>query len=198
MHKLVAGVGVCDIRAGIRSNGKHVRFKSYTCWADMINRCYNENVKSSNPAYLGCSVVDEWLTYSNFKKFHDENYIKEWQLDKDLLIEGNKVYSPETCVFIPQSLNKLFSDRAARRGNLPIGVSFHNKNRRYQAKCSVNGKRRHVGYYSTPDEASLAYQSFKKEHVISEIKKYREMYGKNGKFICLLDSVEERMRKITK
>ena len=93
--------------------------------------------------------------------FHD-NYREGYQLDKDLLIQGNKVYSPNTCVFIPQSINLLLIERNASRGDYPIGVDFHKPSNKYRARCN-NGKGKlvYLGLFSTPQEASEAYKRYK-------------------------------------
>ena len=96
---------------------------AYQRWFDMVRRCYSEKYHISKPTYIGCSVCAEWLYFSNFKKWYDENYIDGFHLDKDILVEGNKVYSPEFCRFVPAYLNSLLTDRKNNRGDLPLGVT---------------------------------------------------------------------------
>ena len=88
---------------------------SYKCWNSMLKRCYSAKYQEKYPTYKDCRVCDKWLYYSNFKKWYDTNYYeinnKTSQLDKDILIKGNKMYSPDTCVFVPQFINKLFIKR---------------------------------------------------------------------------------------
>ena len=85
--------------------------RCYKTWQSMLERCYSEKHLKKRPTYKDCYVCDEWLCYSNFKKWYDNNYyeIKDERmcLDKDILIKGNKVYSPNTCVFVPNKINML-------------------------------------------------------------------------------------------
>ena len=97
--KKVFGVATCDL-TGV-SGTRH-----YSVWRNILKRCYT-HYKCHQSSYEGCSIVPEWLIYSTFKKWFDANYISDYQLDKDLLVKGNKVYSPETCCFVPQEINKL-------------------------------------------------------------------------------------------
>lgn len=96
----------------------------------MLTRCYNHKSLKKNPSYIGCSVCDEWLTYSNFKRWYEDpinGYREGYHLDKDILVKGNKVYSPETCCFVPHSINCLLLTRQRKRGALPIGVTIRHK-----------------------------------------------------------------------
>ncbi|TCJ01061.1 AP2 domain-containing protein, partial [Cytobacillus praedii] len=98
----------------------------YKSWHSMMTRCYNDKYQEKQPTYKGCTVVEEWHNFQNFAKWYDENYYEvegdKMQLDKDIIVKGNKVYSPNTCVFVPQSINKLFIKKEFKRGKLPIGV----------------------------------------------------------------------------
>lgn len=91
----------------IYENNKHK--KSYKVWSSMITRCYSEKYHKRQKTYKDCVVCDEWLCYENFEKWFNKNYYEipneKVCLDKDILIKGNKIYSPETCCFVPQSIN---------------------------------------------------------------------------------------------
>lgn len=82
---------------------------AYDKWANMLHRCYSENTHARQPTYKDCSVDPHWHNFQNFAKWFEENYnneyMQDWQLDKDILFEGNKVYSPETCCFVPREIN---------------------------------------------------------------------------------------------
>ena len=137
MAKIVSGVGINDFGAKISNNGVHIR--SYATWKSMLDRCYNKLNTKRRPTYIGCSVCESWISFSNFKQWYDTNYITGFELDKDILIPGNKVYSPEACRFVPPYLNKLLNDHGNRRGDLPVGVSQANKGRcspTYTAFCN--------------------------------------------------------------
>jgi hypothetical protein len=81
-----------------RENGKlTVR---YNTWADMLQRCYDPKWHEKKPTYKGCSVVPAWHNYQLFSEWFDKNYIEGFHLDKDIKVDGNKVYGPDTCLFV--------------------------------------------------------------------------------------------------
>ena len=95
--KLVYGFGTNDSPAPVRVNGKTI--PSYKRWQNTLQRCYCPKFLALNPTYVGCSVHEDWLLFSNFQRFFDKNYIQGYQLDKDLLIHGNREYSEGVCVY---------------------------------------------------------------------------------------------------
>ena len=119
--------------------------KCYMTWTDMIKRCYEKSYKENKPTYRNCEVCEEWHCYQNFAEWFKNNYYEieneKINLDKDILNKGNKIYSPETCIFVPSRINNLFTKTNAKRGNLPIGVSIHQG--KYKAHMSklVDGKK---------------------------------------------------------
>ena len=104
--KLIFNNGINDYDDITYRNGRDI--KSYSVWHSMLQRCYDDKYHIKHPTYEGCTVCDEWLYFSNFKKWFDENYIEGTQLDKDIFSK-NKVYSPETCCFVPREINVLMS-----------------------------------------------------------------------------------------
>lgn len=112
--KLVYGVGINDLTEPVRVNGKSLKF--YNTWSHMLNRCYSDKCQAKRPTYVGCFVCDEWLILSNFREWFNANYRTGMELDKDILIQGNKVYSPEACRFVPGYINSLMTDAGAIGG----------------------------------------------------------------------------------
>lgn len=156
---------------GIYNADNHKR--CYNTWVHMLSRCYSDLYQINRPTYKGCTVCDEWLNYQVFAKWYYDNYYEIdneiMNLDKDILYKGNKIYSPETCVFAPQSINSLFINSFSARGNLPVGVKLDKRSRRYQARCNDgSGKRIGLGTYDTPKEAFNAYKIYK-EKLIKQI-----------------------------
>ena len=100
----VHGVGFIG-DGSYKSRGEGVTAKQYQSWTDMLKRCYSMSELKRRPTYNGCSVCEEWHNFQNFAKWFDDNYIEGCQLDKDVKVEGNKIYSPSTCKFIPISAN---------------------------------------------------------------------------------------------
>ena len=86
---------------------------------------------------------------------------RTWCLDKDILFTGNKTYSETACVFVPQGINKFFTDRGNYRGEYPVGVHFDKASGKFKGQCNVNGKRQRLGLFSTPQEAFTAYKPSK-------------------------------------
>ena len=115
------GVNDADYTVIPTVNGKQVVCTFYRAWTAMLKRCYNPTYQANNPTYIGCTVCDEWLTFSNFKKWMMRQDFQGKQLDKDLLVKGNKLYSPETCVFVDGMINTFTIDSGAIRGDYPIG-----------------------------------------------------------------------------
>lgn len=163
---LVCGVGVNDADYLMRPmvDGKWVVCPFYRTWYDMLKRCYSPVYQSRCPTYIGCSVVKEWHSFMAFREWMMSQDWQGKQLDKDMLIKGNKVYGPDICVFIDSKTNTLLIDSAAARGDLPIGVSMNCKG--YQAQCSRDGKPKYLGIYDTIGQASDTYKVFKADVIL--------------------------------
>ena len=157
-------VGINDANYVVcpRVNGKIVRCPFYLCWANMLKRCYSENFQASNPTYVGCKVTNEWHSFMAFKSWMEFQDWKGKQLDKDL-IGNRKLYSPENCVFISQSLNTLFNDKGVSKGEYPLGVCWNKEMRKFQASISENGKNKHLGYFISTADAHEAWRNAKIE-----------------------------------
>lgn len=167
----VYGVGINDadyvIQRNVVVDGKQKmvwRCPYYNTWADMLKRCYSEPYHKRQPTYVGCTVTEEWKTFSNFKAWMETQDWKGKQLDKDLLVEGNKEYGPDTCVFVTRAVNMFMTGRGAARGELPLGVDIHEGKYRAQCNNPFTKKQEHLGLFSSPEEAHLAWKSKKAEH----------------------------------
>jgi hypothetical protein len=160
-----------NVYMSIYENGKTRilgRCNYYAKWADMIKRCYNQRELEKYPTYKGCIVCEEWRYFSNFIKWVNSQPNREWgqcHLDKDLLIKGNKIYSPETCVFVSPSINS-FMLTTKRKTNTLIGVSL-SKEGRYVATCRnqlcTEKNYCYLGTFGTELEAHKAWQAKKHE-----------------------------------
>lgn len=164
-RRLVFGVGIndADYVVSPKINGKQYQCPYYRKWFGMLSRCYSN--KSLTSTYKECSVSSEWLTFSNFKKWMEG---KDWlgnELDKDLLVYGNKLYSADTCLFVNNHINSLLTNDK-RKGNLPTGVKFVSKNNNFSASCKTYGKFNHIGVYESAKEASDEYRRFKANHIM--------------------------------
>lgn len=167
-RKPVFGVGIndADYNVQIRDKDRNLLFSctAYNKWYDMLKRCYSTKI-DNRPTYLGCSVCEDWLTFSNFKAWLEEQ--DGWEdkaLDKDILISGNKVYSPDTCVMVDQEVNSSLVLRGRDRGDLPVGVHRHNG--KFVARCQDGKKRNWLGAFSTPEDAHKTWQLAKVERFL--------------------------------
>ena len=173
MKKLVQGVGINDGKYPTKVDGK--MRKEYNLWTSMLKRCYSENYHKKKPTYLGCTVSDSFKDYTYFFEWCQTQigFGKEgYQLDKDLLIKGNKLYSEDTCVFIPSVINLLILKADSSRGTMPIGVTKNGKG--FVARCKMYGKYKSLGTFNTPELAFNAYKTFKEAHIKELAEKYKD------------------------
>ena len=144
----------------------------YIKWREMLQRCFDNKLKERYPTYKEVTCCDRWLCFVNFledlealkNEYNWDDDIK-LNLDKDILHKGNKIYSLENCVLVPQWINKLFTKSDANRGDCPIGVSYNKASKKYQALCNINGKKIGLGLYNSLEEAFNAYKVAKEQEI---------------------------------
>lgn len=161
------GVNDSDYITAPRIHGKQSVCPAYDCWVSMLLRCYDPIAVKKRPTYIHVTVCEEWRGFMAFRSWWMDNQVEGWQIDKDLLIFGNKEYRPEACVFIPQWLNTFMCDQENRRGEWPIGVSRDAGRSTFSAYCRdpINKKGEYLGRFRTPTEANHAYIERKLEHI---------------------------------
>lgn len=162
--KLVCGVGVNDADYAVQPvgpDGKQRMCPYYLVWVGMLKRAYSPNFFAKNPTYIGVTVCDEWHSFTAFRAWMETQDWEGKQLDKDIIVPGNKVYSPATCAFVSPQINTLLVDHAAARGEWPIGVYWNRQAEKFQARVCKNGKTRHLGLFTTPEAAHLAWRKEK-------------------------------------
>lgn len=165
--------GVGFIGIGPYSHASHPLI--YDKWSNMLQRCYSNKIHLREPSYQVCTVCDEWHNFQNFCEWCINNgFKKDLSLDKDILVKGNTVYSPDTCCFVPSAINKLFVKQQTQRGLLPIGVQ-HPKDEGYVAICMnpFTKKPERLGSFATPIEAFLCYKDFKESIIKAMAQKYK-------------------------
>lgn len=176
-RKLVCGVGVNDADYVVQRkettgyvDGKRKQKQVWMCpyyrtWKAMIERCYSVKYQEQYPTYKGCSVSEEWLKFSAFKAWMEKQDWEGLQLDKDLLIEGNKVYSAGTCVFVTPMVNSFTLDSAADRGEWLIGVYWDKGKNKFKSNCRnpFTKKLEHLGYFTCEEEAHRVWRKRKLE-----------------------------------
>ena len=177
VKKLVYGVGINDAgyvvkktETTVYADGKQKRKLVWMCpyhsrWKDMIKRCYSDKYQERYPTYQGCTVSKEWLTFSNFKAWMEKQEWEGNQLDKDLLIEGNKVYSVDTCVFVSPMVNSFTIDSRASRGEWMVGVYWNKPTEKFQAYCNnpFSEKKEYLGLFTCEEAAHNAWLKRKLE-----------------------------------
>lgn len=162
-----------------RENGKATRV--YSTWNSMLQRCYNEKFHERNPTYKDCEADEKWHNFQNFAEWYYNNYYEiegeRMCLDKDILVKHNKIYSPDTCIFVPQTINVLFTKSDETRGDSVIGTTLDYG--KYVVQCSMinpetgKSKCEYLGTYDTETEAFQVYKYYKEKN----IKQVADYYG---------------------
>ncbi len=182
----VFGVGITGTKYLITISG--VKTREYALWKNMLQRCYSDAYRNKHPTYEDCEVSDNFKSYEYFyewchKQVGFDN--KDWHLDKDLLtkgnIKGNKVYSEDSCVFIPSEINTLLIKRAASRGEHLIGVSWSNTNKAFVARVNKSkGGSEYLGLFKTEIEAYNAYKEAKESFIKEQAEKWKGQIDKRA------------------
>ena len=172
---------VCGV--GYLGDGEHSRVDhkiAYQTWVDMLKRAYTEKKGRCN--YFGVTVCEEWHNFQSFAKWcHSQDFFnikdkngKRYEIDKDILVKGNKIYSPETCCFVPAEINSLLIRCGRARGDLYIGVYFSKKNKKYVSQIRYNSNQIHLGYFDTETEAFYAYKQAKESYIKEIANKWKD------------------------
>jgi hypothetical protein len=169
--KKVFGVGVNDAEQSVTPlvGGKQLMCQYYLKWHSMLRRCYDLKHQQKYTTYSGCLVCEDWLVFSRFKEWVDVQPNKDWtncELDKDLIVKGNKVYSPTTSVFITKHINNFLTDSRHTRGMCMLGVTMINSKNRFKSSCGnpFTAKQEYLGLFPTELEAHKAWQAKKHEY----------------------------------
>ena len=159
------GVGVndADYTTAPTVNGATLCDPAYYAWADMLKRGYSEQYHEAHPTYSDVTVCKEWHSFRAFRAWWLDNYKEGCQLDKDLLVPGNREYGPDACIYIPGWLNSFTTDSGSSRGEFPIGVYLPRKTGKYQSQCRnpITGKNHLLGMFTSPEEANEAWLNYK-------------------------------------
>lgn len=192
-HKYQKYVDMGNFRKGVACNpydktilnvayvgdGKYSKEKDkecYTCWHNILIRCFDLKYKEKYPTYKDASIVDEWLDFQTFAKWYYDNiyYVpnERMEIDKDILIKNNKVYSPDSCVFVPRRINSLLINNKSIRGEYPVGVDMHRG--RLRARCNTLNGSVFIGHFSSPETAFNAYKKFKENYIKQVAEEYKD------------------------
>lgn len=152
----------------------YVALPDYVCWKDMLDRVYNQNSIKVR-WYSECVVSDSFKYLSLFRDWTEKQIgfgNEGWQLDKDILFKGNKIYSEDTCCFVPKEINCLFTKSNRIRGNLPIGVTKCGN--KYAARMNSYGESVYLGKFITSDKAFFAYKTAKEQYIKEVANKWKD------------------------
>lgn len=154
------GVNDADYPVYMYKDRKQIVCPFYKRWYGMFTRCYSTKYHERQPAYRGCYVHEDWYSFMNFKRWME---LQDWEgnhLDKDILIEGNRLYSSDTCVFVDKKTNSFCTTSKVRTNGLPTGV--YRVGGVYRAKCGNGcGVSVELGCHSTIEEARVAVVTYK-------------------------------------
>lgn len=170
-RRLLYGVGLNDADYNVKKmgfvgfvDGKRKEALLWVCpfyavWKEMLRRAYSAEYKERYPTYQDVSVCTEWHKFSVFRVWMEGQNWSGKQLDKDLLVSGNKVYSPSTCIFVSCAVNNFLTESGAARGDYPIGVSWDGRRGKFLSRCQdpETGVRKHLGYFDCISTAHRAW-----------------------------------------
>ena len=173
MFPSICGVGIVGEKYPLE-NGK--QSKEYTVWVGMLDRCYS-TTNDTRKTYEGCEVTSSFRYFPFFKEWcHNQVGFGEkgFALDKDILVKGNKIYSEDTCCFVPQEINNLFTNKKVKNNLIKTGVLFNERTKRYSVGFSKGSKTKHLGYFGDEKEAFAAYKQAKEAYIKEVANKWKD------------------------
>lgn len=162
-----------------------VQTRAASTWYGMKRRV-RDNKK--RPTYGGCTISADFLDFQVFAAWcqRQPGYGNAgWELDKDLLLKGNKVYGPATCVFVPPEINAALTKADKSRGSSPIGVSYKKSHGKYVAQVGTGTGQKHLGLFNTQEEAFAAYKAAKEQFLTKLAEKYKQQLDDRA-YVALL------------
>jgi hypothetical protein len=174
----VIGIGIVGTEYNIKNESNNKNIREYVVWKAMLERCFDNKKKEENPAYQDVTCCKEWLYFPNFYKWlhSQENFdkwtgkCKEFNIDKDIIKKGNKIYSPENCCLVPWYVNAIFVKDQEHRGDLPIGLSYSGMHNQVRVRCH-NPLTKKSDYLGTFYDIIDGFNEYKKhkEYLIKEV-----------------------------
>ena len=139
-----------------------------------------QNTNNVVTSYEDVTCCDEWLSFGNFVEWVNKEVgysgkPEGTELDKDILVKGNKIYSPEACSFVPTAVNSLLNDCGAGRGEFPVGVCFEKCRSKFKVQMRCFGRQKHLGHYTTIESASFAYKTAKEAQIKIVATQYKDV-----------------------
>jgi hypothetical protein len=148
---------------------------AYQMWRDMCRRCFDDEVRATQPYYETVTIDKSWTDFQNFAPWYYSNFVEEWELDKDLFSGEAKRYAPETCCFLPRRLNGWLERIRSIKSGETLGYSYHSRDLVYNVRLrDSSDKLIHLGYFKSEKEARFAYVCGKVAQLESLLENYRE------------------------
>lgn len=140
-------------------DGERVMCPAYSRWVEVMRRCLCQEHKKKNKTYMDVTIHDDWVSFMKFREWWLDNSVEGWHIDKDILVVGNRVYGPDTCIFVPRWLNNFIETRAGARNGVMIGACYHKDLGKYAGRCSnpITGKGEHLGLFVSEIDAHMAW-----------------------------------------
>lgn len=177
IDKLTLGHGVYTRGAFCASLNRR-QSPEYMVWTGMLKRCYCPKYLSKSPTYSGCQASENFKNFQYFAEWCNRQIgfgNVGWQLDKDILLRGNRRYDENLCVFIPSKINSVVNSCSVKRGFYPVGVHFDKQTGRYSSQCRIGGVKKNLGRFDTPEEAFATYVRAKKGELLAVAEEYKAM-----------------------
>lgn len=171
MYPSVYGVGITGEKIPV-VDGK--RCKQRELWVRMLDRCYSKG--KNKPTYEGCSVSENFKYYPFFKEWCEKQIgfdVKGFALDKDILVKGNKVYSEDACVFVPQEINNILTYKKSTNKGLSASVALQ-KSGRYSVSFRKDRITQNLGRFDTPEKAFQVYKTAKEDRLKCLAEKWKD------------------------
>lgn len=167
-HKKTYGIGINNAPYIVvtKIDDRAIRCPYHRVWESMMMRAYSEKYHIKRPTYIDVSVCKEWLLFMAFREWMETQDWKGKQLDKDIIVPGNKIYSPKTCCFVSPAINSLLFNNKKHDPNKLLGVDYIGNAPRFKAGIRKHNKSIHLGVFDTPEEAHLVYINTKAEHIL--------------------------------
>ena len=174
-NNIIKGIGVTDTDTQDAKGD----LKEYKLWLGILERCYDAKSLESNPAYNGCSISKSWKLFSNFqrdiKTMQGFDKAKDfgWHLDKDILIKGNRVYSKETCCFVPMVINNLMRISQRKRTGIASGL-IKTQSNKFKSEIWCGGVFKYLGTFNTEEKAFSVYKKAKEQYIKEVANKWKD------------------------
>lgn len=152
----------------------------YKAWTNMFSRCYSLSSLKYHPTYFGCTVDKDFYCFQDFAEWYYKNMWGEgisYQVDKDILFKGNKVYSKDKCMLVDNRLNNFLQKSRINNGEYPIGVTFSKRLNAFVPQLKIDGKSVYLGMYDNPVDAFYKYKEEKEKYIKKIANEYKQKYN---------------------